>query len=447
MNKHKITTAEILACALLELFPSVKLIAAGADYLGFYYDFIVPHPIDAQALSLLEERMRGIIKNDKEIKLLEMVPANASQLFQHHNQPVLAELVQYAEDTLVQIFQLGSFYDYVTTDFSLEKGDPKAFKLVNVEEITEDDSKFYRIHGIVSKDKDLLKKHVKIHEESKKYDHRLLCKQLDLVAFTPDIFWLANGLTLRDNLISWWKNLMSEHEFQLVESPLLVDDLLPVDRTSSHATIFKSKLYLHKDLPIRLAECAPCALSHLPTRHLGLFTSNPTLKDQFSILCSDDQVEKEIISSLQFFDKLAMMSGLKSRWILNCRGKKNAGILLQWDKCTATIQSALDHQGIEWEMNTEIGDENGLIAQAILKDSLGREWPGPSIQVDFNLPGKLGLHYQGADSKMHTPIMLVGTVFGSVERFLGVLLEHYKGVLPSWLTQGMAKHKSMNNRR
>lgn len=460
------STAELLACAVLELFPQAYLIGGGATEFGFYYDFIAEQPIDTHALPFLEEKIRGLIKQDLEVRKLEMMRENAAMLFEHKEQPFKANRIREARENVVPIFQLGTFYDYCPLPYISKTLEIGAFKLFDVERVKRylpetGEIEAVRICGTTVSDKMALKKFTKTREAGKKRDHRLIADDLNLFTLNEEISslawcWLPKGTEIRQILLDWWHLEHRKQNFKnVVTPPLIKEDLLdksgldenrdaprcqiqdveyviPSDISPAHAALFRAKSITHLDMPVRLAECG--FISQIKNDPLwGIFNSHLVLSDQAHIFCTPEQVEKELISSLQFIDGISKIFSLECHWRLKGRNFQSAGTDASWKKGIECFGRAFEKSGLNYVYD-ECGYFSGPIAQALLVDSAGREWEGPRIGIDFNIPERFELRYRAVDGKLRMPIMIVRSLFGSLERFIAILVEHFAGRLPLWIT-------------
>lgn len=466
------SAAALLAYAVTELFPEVILVEGRVTEFGLYYDFIADQPIDSNAIPLIEEKVRGLVKENLTVHALDMMRENAAQLFEHKNQSVKAQFVLEARENIVQILRIEKFYDYCPPPYIVETGEINAFKILKIEPVKQyfaalgDDVNVIRIRAVAFPEKDRLKKHVKSVQQAKKVDHRRLGKEMNL--FSPyeeasgcSWFWLPNGVAFQEVLLSLWQKMHKKQRFHFLKSPIFIKESLikksglfdftpeiinapfteldglsyvvPPCLTPSHARMFQANLHSYKELPIRYAECAVVSSIGKDGSLWGLLNNRLTLSDFAHIFCSPVQLETELISSLQFIDKFIKMFDFEYHWNLGGRGQKFAGTLNQWKKAHDSFVNAFEKCGFTYSYHENESKFSGPFAEALLIDSIGREWKGPRISVDFNTPERFGLRYQGPDDEMHAPIMLVRSLFGSVERFTAVLVEHFAGQFPFWL--------------
>jgi threonyl-tRNA synthetase len=464
------SAAELLACAVTELFPGVILVDGKVTEFGFYYDFIAEQPIDANAIHLIEERVRGLIKENRTVHMMEMMRENAMMLFEHKGQSIKAQLVGDASENIVTIFHLDHFYDYCPAPYVAQTGEIPAFSILKIEHAEhylpeEGEVEVVRIRGTAFFEKDHLKKYVKSLKGAKKVDHRDIGKAMHLFEHMEQInsvacLWMPNGANIRKALYDFWYEAHRQQGFvfpatpNLVKKSLiktsgfydLVTDRLEVDvchikdveytippsLAPAHALYYRARSPSYQELPIRLAECADVCLPCADGKLWGILGSSLVYSDQAHIFCIPGELEREVISSLQFIDKFIKIFGFECHWHLCGPGLKISGTLSRWKKVHETFIKAFEATGMPF---IEEGDPSpiGPYAEAVLVDSLGRNWKGPRFGIDFNTPERFSLRYQGADGKMHVPLMLTRTVFSSFERFIAILVEHFAGHLPSWL--------------
>jgi threonyl-tRNA synthetase len=465
------SAAELLALVVIELFPGALLVQSVATEFGFYCDIIATQPIDDYALPLLEEKMRHFAKQALEVRALDMMRENAAGLLEHKGQPIRAQEVRYAKENIVSLIQIGDFCDYCPLPYISDTKEVESFKIFKVEEAThfiadEGLVDVKRIHGTVSTDKQSLKKLVKSLQAGKKSDHTKIAGEMKLLTFQEAVsdfswIWRSRGAAFKKVLINWWECEHKAQRFCIVSTPSLVKESLTkkagvydghfadfnppvfeVDDSEyviaptvapAHMVLFGEKLRSEREMPIRFAECAPVVYLEKAANLWGAFDSRIVGADFAHIFCAPQHLEEEFISSLQFIDKIIKMFGFEYYWNFIGRGDKFAGTVNRWEKATTSLDSAFQKCGFTYVSDSSEYSFTGPIAEARLIDSFGREWKGPTVGLDLNAPERLGLRYQGTDNKTHVPLMVVRSIFGSLERFAALLLEHTSGELPLWL--------------
>lgn len=463
------SAAELLACAVLDLFPGAHLVDSSTTEFGFYYDFIASQPIDEHALVFLEEKIRGLIKQNHEVRSLDMMRENAAAFFEHKGQPYLAQKVLDARENIVSVFQMGEFHDFCPSPYVQSSQEVGAVKILKVEPAThyfldEGHQPVIRIRGTAFPDTYSLKKFLKTLPASRKKDHRILGQ--NLFAFYPqiselDAFWQNNGVILRETIANWWRQEHQQQNFTPVVSPPLIKDelfekigfydrvdpcqyppisqiegvdyVVPPSLTPVHAQIFASKNPDRRDFPVRYAECAWIANSDKKKQLWGMLNTPLAYVDIAHIFCSPKEVEKELISSLQFIDKITKIFSFEYHWCVKGRGSKFAGSTSRWEKSLESLIAAFNNCGYSYTLDETETSFHGPVAQTCIIDSLGREWKGPYVGFDFNCPERLQIRYQDTDNKSYTPLLLVRSLLGSIERFCAILVEHYAGLFPLWL--------------
>lgn len=476
------TAAELLAASVVEIFPDAQLVGGTSHELGFSYDFVFKEPVDNDAIAIIEEKMRSIAKEERPVNTQEMVPKNAAAYFRHHSQHIKAEIVEDSLEPLIEIFKMGNFFDDCPGPHVRSSREAGFFKLQEIYTLDEilpiGKLEVTRISGVAHADKASLKQALKSSANASKRDHRRIAKDLDLFTTEEEAgagfwFWHPKGASIRQSLVDWWQKEQQKMLFQAVYTPavvrtsflkqagyfrlpengrvafppLLLDgqDYVPTpSHAPLHALVFRSGLHSYRELPIRYAECSSIHYQEQNKHLWGMFKARENCVDTATTFCLPNQVPQELISSLQFIVESVKMHGFGCRLYLRTKGKRFAGTVADWDKYSKILSEAAKSCGIDLE--GEKGGFNGPSLQAYLVDSLGREWKGPEIKIDLNHPERFGLRYQGADDKMHTPVMITRTLFGSLESFVALLIEHHEGCLPLWLAPEQVRIISVTDR-
>ena len=467
------SAAELLAAAVLELFPNTLLVKGESYDLGFSYEFVFPQKFSEHNLLMIEERMRAIIKEKRPITSSEMMCTNARQFFLDKGQRIKAEILGATQDAIIDVMRMGDFVDVCPEPYVEETSQLAVFKIHKFSEKTitlpSRQLKVIRISGTVFYDKQSMKKFLKIVELSKKRDHRKLGTELNLFGVQECAgaglwFWYPKGAVIRDILTEWWNAEHKKQQFQKVYTPDVVkasllkesgffdideqrqrnifptfsledgDYLVAPTRAPLHALIFRSSLHSYRELPIRYAECSNLYSHEKRSQLRGMLKARAYCVDDACVFCTADQVRDEVISFLQFINKTIKIFGFEYKWCLTTRGRRYAGAVSQWREYEKLFTEALTSLGFDYELDERANAFLGPEVHVMLKDALGREWDGPYVGMDFNHPQRLGLKYQGADGDMHTPMMMRRSMFGSLERFIAILVEHYAGVFPLWIT-------------
>lgn len=485
------TAAQVLAYAVTEVFPGVKLICGKTTDLGFYYDFLMEQPFTEELLFLVEERMRGISKEYVEIEMLEMMRQNAMEMFRHQEQPYIVDALQNSVENIVQIWKMDKFYDICPPPYPANTGIAQAFKLQKVQRKTVllpfydkggkrkfEQKQIIRIIGTACASKADLKEFLKKLEVARKKDHRILGPsmglfQLEDEVFPGSVFWLPKGKLLRDSLLNFLQTEDKIAGFQSIVTPSLMsqsfhqktvlnkndteassllnveieeeDYLLTPKKSSLHALLFRSKSRNTQDLPIRYTETSHYFAGGEEDDFNGLFETREYLSDTANIFCTATQVVDEVISCLQLIEKTARILGLKTDYILNCSKPKSSNTIESFDQGAEWLEKALKLAGLQFIIDKESANNYathhkglniyGPSIEMCITDALGREWKGSSVLIDLSTRESLKLHYVDADGRKQAPIMITRSIFRSVEQYIALLIENYAGILPSWLLE------------
>ncbi|MDP1835725.1 MAG: threonine--tRNA ligase [Chlamydiales bacterium] len=422
--------AAVLSIAIQQMFPRAVITSTDVDDIGFSCEFSYPDTLDSSILPLVEGQMISLVHQDLELTSSEMVDTNLQEFYRYHGQRDRADYLD-AEGLVVDVVRIGDFLEVVPGPHVDSLRRIKAIKLLSLEI----DGTFFTVTGVTFGSKQELKHFTKLAEKAERCDHRRLGRELGLYdTHSGSYFWAPKGQIVRELLLDWWRSELRSEGFQFISTPTLVDEELPSSRASLHAQLFAKKLHSYRELPIRYAECAPVLDSKGSHDTLGLFRQPVYYSDEQTVVCRKDQVVGLLISSLQTINKTITLLGLKCRGHRYKRGNAFAGTLAQWDKATRYIDEALAavDSAVEWQVETPAGLTGPRLEFRFL-DALEREWRGPSLCFDFALPEELGLRYQGKQDEMEAPLVLIRTLFGSFERTIALLVEHYAGSLPLWL--------------
>lgn len=450
------SAASLFAYALLEVFPQAQLMESEISQIGFYYTFFLEQPLEEGVITLLEEKMRALVKLSLPVEAKDMMRENAVEMFRHYKQAYKAELAANFSFNIVPILKIGSsFFDLAPPPYVSTTSDLAAFKLQSLEKVKEKEHIFC-ITGTVFSDTRSLKSFLKNFEAAKRKDHRNLGRELNLFTHVDELgkdgwFWLPKGAFIRDSLLDWWRSAHKQQGFSTISTPRLVkaralprssnreglplkvnDDIQLVNSLEPlHAMLFRAQQHSYRDLPVRYMECGE--LHTNPPQTTGLFQSCSSTVERAQIFCSEKQVLGEFISSLQFIEKTVNILGFEYQWNLALRGSKFAGTIEKWDKVLGWMVTALQQSKCDYIIDSSEGAFNGPRMVVRMKDALGREWDGPFIEVNLNHSERFGLRYQDADGEMHIPYMITRSMFGSLERCIAILVECTGGVFPLWL--------------
>ncbi|MBI5057077.1 MAG: threonine--tRNA ligase [Nitrospirae bacterium] len=471
LEVYRHSTSHIMAHAVKELFPDTKFAIGPAIQDGFYYDFDCDHAFTQEDLPRIEEKMKEIIKANKPFVRKEMPKGEAVKFFQERGETYKVELINEIPDETVSLYEEGNFIDLCRGPHLESAGKVKAFKLLSVAGAywrgDEKNKMLQRIYGVSFPTKDELKKHLDFLEEVKKRDHRRLGKELDLFSMNDDIgsglvLWHPRGATIRRAIENFWLDEHYKSGYQILYTPHMAKldlwkktghldfyrenmyspmeiegldyEIKPMN-CPFHVYIFKSQLRSYRDLPLRFAELGTVYRYERSGVLHGLLRVRGFTQDDAHIFCREDQIETEVLKVLEFTLFILATFGFSDYDIyLSTRPEKYVGTEDAWKKATDALQQALTHKGLKYEIDPGEGVFYGPKIDIKVRDSLGRQWQCSTIQVDFNIPERLDITYRGADSKDYRPIMIHRALMGSLERFFGVLIEHYAGAFPLWLS-------------
>lgn len=463
------TTAHIMAQAVCRLFKDVKLAIGPAIDSGFYYDFDLEKSLTNDDLAKIEEEMQKIIKEDLEVEKFTLKPDEALNFMKEHNQPYKVELIEdLAEKGADLTFRKqGEFVDLCAGTHLMSTGKVKSFKLLNCTGAywRGDSSRpmLQRIYGISFPKSKMLDEYLEKIEEAKRRDHRKLGRELELFDLFDEgqgfPFFLPNGMVLRNILEDFWREKHKKAGYVEIKTPMILNKDLwlrsghwdhykenmytTVIDDVEHAIkpmncpggmlVYKSKMHSYRDLPERVAELGLVHRHELSGALHGLMRVRCFTQDDAHIFMTPDQIESEIIGVMNLIDDFYSTFGFKYTIELSTRPKDSMGSDEQWDIATKALESALKKNGKEYKINEGDGAFYGPKIDFHLEDSLGRTWQCGTIQLDFQMPERFDLTYVGEDGQKHRPIMIHRVIFGSIERFIGILTEHYAGAFPLWL--------------
>jgi threonyl-tRNA synthetase len=471
LEVYRHSTSHIMAHAVKELFPDVKLAIGPAIADGFYYDLDCGHSITQEDLPKIEKKMKEIIKAKSPFARKEMSREDAIALFSKMGETYKVELLNELDDETVTVYEEGNFTDMCRGPHLETTGRVKAFKLLSVAGAywrgDEKNKMLQRIYGTAFPSKDELKKHLDFLEEVKKRDHRRLGKELDLFSLNDDIgsglvLWHPRGAAIRREIEKFW---LDEHEkagYQILYTPHMAKldlwkktghldfykenmyspmeiegfeyEIKPMN-CPFHVSIFKSHLRSYKELPLRFAELGTVYRYERSGVLHGLLRVRGFTQDDAHIFCTEDQIEDEVLRVLDFTLFVLKTFGFSDYDIyLSTRPEKYVGTEDGWKKSTDALEKALTDKGLNYEVDPGEGVFYGPKIDIKVRDSLGRQWQCSTIQVDFNIPERLDVNYRSSDSKEYRPIMIHRALMGSLERFFGILIEHYAGAFPLWLS-------------
>ncbi len=468
------SASHIMAAAVTQLFPECKTGVGPAIEDGFYYDFLKPVPFTPEDLERIEERMNEIIKDDIPFIRKELTKDEAIELFSSKGQDLKVELIKEKGNDIVSYYQLGDFIDFCRGPHVPSSGMIKAFKLLKISGAywrdDENNPMLQRIYGTAFFSKEDLQDYLDKLEEAKKRDHRKIGPQLDLFIIPQEagpglVYWLPNGAIIYDIIESFWKQEHQKRGYQLVKIPhIALGDLweksghfqyyrenmytLQVEEQEyvlkpmncpGHILIYKSKLRSYRELPIRYAELGTVYRYERSGTLHGTLRVRGFTQDDAHIFCTPQQLPDEIIGVLDLVDYILKTFCFEKYNIeLSVRDpnqkSKYAGNDEEWEQAEKALINALEKKNLPYKRMEGEAVFYGPKIDVKLIDSLGRGWQASTIQFDFNIPRRMGVTYIGSDSKEHTVLMVHRTIFGSLERFIGTLIEHLNAAFPIWLS-------------
>jgi len=460
------TAAHILAQAVKRLYPAVKLAIGPAIDDGFYYDFDTETPFTPQDLEKIEKEMKKIVKQNLPLEQFTLDRDEAFKYVDEQGEPYKRELLEGLEED-ASFYKQGEFVDLCAGPHLPKTGAVKAFKLQSVAGAywrgDEKNAMLSRIYGTAFFTKDELALHLERIEEAKKRDHRKLGKEMKLFSFLPEgpglPFYLPKGLVLKNRLIDYWRKVHKKYGYQEISTPIMLQsDLWKISGHADNYEMYKTEiedaeyyikpmncpggmlvyaqeLHSYKEFPLRVAELGHVHRIELSGTLHGMARVRGFTQDDAHIYMTEDQLKDEIVSIIRLYEDVYEAFGLTDfAFELSTRPEKSIGSDEAWEKATQALRAALDEMGRPYEVNEGDGAFYGPKIDFQIKDCMGRSFQCGTIQCDMNLPERFDLTYVGQDGNKHRPVMIHRTVFGSIERFIGILTEHCAGWFPFWLT-------------
>ena len=462
------TAAHVMAQAIQHLFPGTKFAIGPAIANGFYYDLDSEHVFTPEDLAAIEKEMAKIVKANNQLVRSELSRADALAMFAKMEEPYKVELINdLPEDAIISIYQQGDFLDLCAGPHCPTTGRVKAFKLQSIAGAywrgSEKNKMLQRIYGTAFNTKEELDAYLNMLEEAAKRDHRKLGKELDLFSIQDEgpgfPFFHPNGMIVRNELEDYWRKIHREYGYQEIKTPMIlsrslweqsghwdhyrenmyftqIDELdfaIKPMNCPGGMLVYKTKPHSYKELPIRAGELGLVHRHELSGALHGLFRVRCFTQDDAHIFMMPSQIKEEIQNVIKLFDQVYGTFGLKYHAELSTRPEDSMGDAETWEKTTNALRDAMEDFGLEYVVNEGDGAFYGPKIDFHLTDSIGRTWQCGTIQLDMQLPEKFDLTYTGEDGLKHRPVMIHRVVYGSIERFIGILIEHYAGAFPAWL--------------
>lgn len=468
------STSHVMAQAVKRLFPEVKLTIGPSIEEGFYYDFDREESFTPQDLEKIEEEMKKIVSEDYSFHRIEATREDAIKRLKEMEEPYKIELVQdLSENADISFYQQGEFVDLCAGPHIPSTGKIKAFKLTSLAGAywrgDEHNKMLQRIYGISFPKKSMLDEYLIRIEEAKKRDHRKLGKELSIFSMHEEgpgfPFFHPKGMVLWNVLTDFWRKEHKKRGYLEVKTPIILNEELW--RRSGHWDHYKENMYFtkideedyaikpmncpggilvyktdvhsYKELPIRLGELGLVHRHELSGVLHGLMRVRCFTQDDAHIFMMPSQIEDEIIGVIDLIDYFYSIFGFKYHVELSTRPENSMGSDELWEKATNALRNALEKKELPYKVNEGDGAFYGPKIDFHLKDSIGRTWQCGTIQLDFQMPEKFDLTYIGPDGEKHRPVMIHRVIFGSIERFIGILIEHYAGAFPVWLSPVQVK--------
>lgn len=466
LQKLRHSTAHVLAQAVKKVFPDAKLAIGPAIEDGFYYDFDLEKPFTPSDLKKIEHEMKDIIRKNYVFEKNTLSKEEAKKLFE--NEPYKKELIDGLEEEEATIYTNGDFTDLCKGPHVDKTGEIKAFKLTKIAGAywkgSSENKQLQRIYGIAFKTENALKDYLKFLEEAEKRDHRKLGKELELFSFHEEgpgfPFMLPKGMIIWNELLDYWRKEHVKASYKEIKTPIIlskklwlqsghwdhykdnmyftnIDDLeyavKPMNCPGS-ILAFKEKLHSYRELPLRMCELGLVHRHELSGVLAGLFRVRCFTQDDAHIFITEEQVKDEIKNVMSLIDKFYKLFGFEYHVELSTRPENYMGQAETWDKAEKALEEALKENKMDYKINPGDGAFYGPKIDFHIKDCIGRTWQCATIQLDFAMPEKFDLTYEGSDGAKHRVVMIHRVIFGSVERFFGILIEHFAGEFPIWLS-------------
>ena len=462
------TCSHVLAQAVKRLYPNAKLAIGPSIDSGFYYDFDIEGGFTSEDLTALESEMKKIIKENLKITTFTKPREDAIAFMKEKDEPYKVELIEdLPEDASISFYQQGDFVDLCAGPHILYTKGIKAFKLTSVAGAywrgNEKNKMLTRIYGTAFFTKDELAEYLNMIEEAKKRDHRKLGRELGIFTMMDEgpgfPFFLPNGMVLKNTLIDYWRKIHTREGYVEISTPMMLNRKLW--ETSGHWDHYKENMYTtviddtdfavkpmncpggmlvyKSDLPLRMGELGLVHRHEKSGQLHGLMRVRCFTQDDAHIFMTPEQIPSEIKGVISIIDEVYTLFGFKYHVELSTRPEDSMGSDEDWETATNGLKSALDDLGLDYIVNEGDGAFYGPKIDFHLEDSLGRTWQCGTIQLDFQLPMRFNAEYTGEDGEKHQPIMIHRVVFGSIERFIGIIIEHFAGKFPTWLAPVQVK--------
>lgn len=469
------TASHIMAQAVKRLYPDAKLTIGPAIHDGFYYDFDVETPFSPDDLEKIEAEMKKIVKEGLSLEKFELPADEAVKLMEEKGEPYKVELINEhaGKGENISFYKQGEFTELCAGPHLMDVKPVKAFKLTNCTgAYWRGDAKnkmLCRVYGTAFPKASLLEEHLEMLEEAKKRDHRKIGKELELFTIMEEgpgfPFFLPKGMVLKNTLIDYWREIHRKAGYYEIQTPMILNRALwersghwdhykenmytTVIDDEDYAIkpmncpggilVYKTKMHSYKDLPLRIGELGLVHRHELSGALHGLMRVRCFTQDDAHIFMTREQIKDEIKGVVKLIDKVYNSFGFEYHIELSTKPEDSMGSDEDWEMATDALRGALDDLGLDYVVNEGDGAFYGPKIDFHLEDSIGRTWQCGTIQLDFQLPLRFNCEYIRADGEKHRPIMIHRVAFGSIERFIGILIEHYAGAFPTWLAPVQVK--------
>ena len=472
--KYRHTTSHIMAQAVKKLWPDAKLAIGPAIENGFYYDFDMEHKLNDQDLLKIQKEMKKIIKANYPLERFELPREEAIKFMADKGEDYKVELIEdLPEDEVISFYKQGDFVDLCAGPHMDSTGQIKAVKLQSVAGAywrgDSDRQMLQRIYGTCFPTQEELDDYITKLEEAKKRDHRKIGKEMDLFALYEEgpgfPFFMPNGMIIRNELENFWKTEHRKRGYQEIKTPLILNEQLW--RTSGHwdhykdnmyftkidgedyaikpmncpgaLLVYKRKMWSYRELPVRMGELGQVHRHELSGALHGLMRVRTFTQDDAHIFMLPEQIKDEVIGVVKFIDDVYRMFGFTYHIELSTRPDDSMGTDEEWEAAETALREAMESIGVPYVINEGDGAFYGPKLDFHLEDSLGRTWQCGTIQLDMQMPQRFDITYVGPDGEKHSPVMIHRVIFGSIERFIGILIEHFAGKFPLWLAPVQVK--------
>ena len=475
-GKHTLrhTASHVMAQAVKRLWPEAKLAIGPAIDKGFYYDIDMEHTLTPEDLTKIEKEMSRIVKENLPITKSVMSRQEAIEFFKSKNEDYKVELIEdLPEDAVISCYAQGDFVDLCAGPHVASTGKVKAFKLQSIAGAywrgDEKNKMLQRIYGTAFEKKEELDAYLHMLEEAAKRDHRKLGKELGLFVIKEEgpgfPFFLPKGMALRNELENFWREVHHDFEYDEIRTPIILNKHLW--ETSGHwdhyrenmyttiiddeeyaikpmncpggILVYQNEMHSYRDFPLRYAELGLVHRHELSGALHGLFRVRAFTQDDAHVFMLPDQMQSELMKVIELFDRIYSQFGLKYHVELSTKPDNAMGDDAIWEAATEALRNAIEAKGIDYVINPGDGAFYGPKLDYHIEDSLGRTWQCGTIQLDMNLPERFNVEYIGEDGQKHRTIMIHRACFGSMERFIGILTEHYAGAFPTWMAPVQVK--------